>query len=406
MSDSELHRVVPDTPVAPELAERVLAWSREQLEAMLTLLDQLVRIESPSHDADAQIPLLERVARELSELGYRTRHLPGRNSGGSLFARPAKRERGRPTQLLLGHGDTVWPLHTLEEMPAQVREGRMTGPGVYDMKAGLTLLIFALRALRELELEPPCTPLVLINTDEEIGSRESTPNIRRLARVVDRAFVLEPSLGVEGRLKTARKGVGRFTITVQGRAAHAGLDPEGGVSAILELSHVIQTLFALNDVERGITVNVGTIDGGLAANVVAPESRAVVDVRVRTVDDAQRIERAIFALEPSTPGATLNIEGQIGRPPMEPTAGNRALWETARRVGVALGLELEEATAGGGSDGNTTSLFVPTLDGLGAVGDGAHAPHEFVFTEKLVERGALLATLLLVPPLAAGGRTA
>jgi glutamate carboxypeptidase len=217
--------------------------------------------------------------------------------------------------------------------------------------------------------------------------------------VADRAYVLEPSLGAQGQLKTARKGVGRFTVRVKGKAAHAGLDPAAGASAILELSHVIQALFAMNDAERGITVNVGTIDGGLSPNVVAPLSSATVDVRVLTEADARRIEAQIKGLAPATPGVTLEIEGGIGRPPMERTPRNRVLWEIARDRARLLGMELTEGVAGGGSDGNTTSLYTATLDGLGAVGDGAHAAHEFVYLKSIAERAALLTMLMLAPPL-------
>jgi glutamate carboxypeptidase len=239
----------------------------------------------------------------------------------------------------------------------------------------------------------------LINSDEEIGSKESTPYIRRLAQSCDRAFVMEPSLGLSGKLKTRRKGVGRFIVRIKGKAAHAGLEPEKGASAILELSFVIQQLFALNDPEKGITVNVGMIDGGIRSNVVAPESSAVVDVRVLRQEDAKAIETAIFALQSTTPGTQLIIEGKIGRSPMEKTPGNAKLWKQAQQAGLELGLNLEESTAGGGSDGNTTSLYIPTLDGLGAVGDEAHSPGEFIYLDSLVERSALLSRLLLVPRL-------
>ena len=365
---------------------------------MQELLEHLARIETPSREPDVHAPLFTALASEFESIGYRTRRLPGRVTGGALYARPAQRRRSVGAQLLLGHADTVWPRTSLEAMPVALDDGRLRGPGVYDMKAGLVQMLFALRALAQLELTPPLEPHALVNSDEEIGSRESTRHIRRLARSVQRAFVLEPSLGLDGRLKTARKGVGRFVVTVRGRAAHAGLDPETGVSAILELSHVIQKLFDLNDVERGISVNVGTIDGGLGANIVAPESQAIVDVRVRTGADAARIEREILSLRATTEGAELDVQGGIGRPPMEPTPGNQRLWESARVLALQLGIPLEQAAAGGGSDGNTTSAYVPTLDGLGAVGDGAHARHEFVFTEKLAERAALLALLLLVEP--------
>jgi glutamate carboxypeptidase len=289
-------------------------------------------------------------------------------------------------------------------MPVGTRDGVIRGPGVYDMKGGLAQMVFALRALRALGLEPSVTPVVFVNSDEESGSRESTRHIRRLARVAERAFVLEPSLGPRGKLKTARKGVGRFSVVVRGQAAHAGLDPTRGASAILELSYLIQALFALNDPARGVTVNVGTIDGGLSPNVVAPESRAVVDVRVPTAEDARRVEESILGLAPVTPGVKISVEGGMGRPPMERTPRNQRLWKRARKLAEALGLELEESMAGGASDGNTTSLFTATLDGLGAVGDGAHAPHEFVYVDRMLERCALLAILVMEPSLRRGER--
>jgi glutamate carboxypeptidase len=299
---------------------------------------------------------------------------------------------------MLGHYDTVWPRGTLGSMPVQRQQDVVHGPGVYDMKGGIAQMLFALRAIREFGLRPALTPIVFLNSDEEIGSRESTRHIRRLARVCERVFVLEPSLGPDGYLKTARKGIGRFTVTVHGRAAHAGLDPDAGASAILELSHVIQSLFALNDPERGITVNVGTIDGGLRPNVIAPKSTAVVDVRVRTHEDGERISAAIHSLQPATPGVQLETEGAIGRPALEPTPRNQALWRLARNYATELDLDLQQGIAGGGSDGNTTSQFTATLDGLGPVGDGAHAAHEHLYVARTLERTALLTMLLLAPP--------
>jgi glutamate carboxypeptidase len=218
-----------------------------------------------------------------------------------------------------------------------------------------------------------------------------------LARQVERALVLEPSLGPSGKIKTARKGVGRFILTVKGRAAHAGLDPEAGASAILELSFLIQQLFALNDPDNGVTVNVGMIDGGLRPNVVAPNSTATVDVRVLHQDDVARVEEAIRSLRPSTPGVELEIQGRIGRLPLEHNERNRTLWKLALECGNSLGMELDEGTAGGGSDGNHTTLHTATLDGLGAVGDGAHAQHEYIDIEATLDRTALLALLLATP---------
>ena len=382
-------------------AQPVFSYLRERLPEMVGLLEQLVLAESPSVVPDSQAAVFRLLAEPLQAVGYSVKHMPGRQTGGHLYARPQARARRGQSQLLLGHADTVWPLGTLQDMPLRIEEGVMRGPGAYDMKAGLVQMVYALRALRDLQLEPAVTPVVFINSDEEIGSVESTPHIRRLAQTVERVFVLEPSLGLSGKLKTARKGVGQFRIVVKGKAAHAGLDPEGGASAILELSHIIQKLFALNDPDRGITVNVGVIDGGLRPNVVAPESRAAADVRVRTYEDAKWIEEQIHALQPESPGVALEIEGRIRRLPMERTARNAALWETARRVAqdLPMNADLEEGLAGGASDGNTTSLYTATLDGLGGVGDGAHAQHEFVALDKMAERGALLAALLMAPPM-------
>jgi glutamate carboxypeptidase len=381
------------------LAHDLVAYLRNCLPDMVALVQQFVALESPSTVPESQLPVLQLLTDTLQDCGYDTHRIPGRLTGGHVLARPRQRRRPQPIQLLLGHCDTVWPVGTLKDMPLELGEGIMRGPGVYDMKAGLVQMLYALHALQMLHLEPTVTPVVLINSDEEIGSLESTRHIRRLARIADRAFVLEPSLGLDGKLKIARKGVGNFTVTVKGKAAHAGLNPEAGASAILELSYVIQQLFALNDPEHGVTVNVGMIDGGLRPNVVAPESRAIVDVRMRTREDATRVEERIRQLQATTPGVTLEITGRIGRLPMEPTPRNTALWEQARRLGRLLPLEVEGGVAGGASDGNTTSLFTATLDGLGAVGDGAHARHEFIYVPQMVERTAFLAVLLLMPSL-------
>ena len=370
-----------------------------QKDAFIAFLERLARAESPSVVSAAQGQVRDLIAERLESLGYRTLPITGRRHGGCLFARPDDRSAGRPTQMLLGHYDTVWPLGTLKEMPFAVDGNAVRGPGVYDMKGGITQSIFALETIAHFGLAPSVTPVVFANSDEEIGSRESARHIGRLASLMNRVFVLEPSLGPEGQLKTGRKGIGRFTVKIKGKAAHAGLDPEQGASAILELSHVVQSLFALNDVEKGVTVNVGTIEGGLRPNVIAPESTAVVDVRVRTQADAERIEKAIHGLEPSVPGTALEIDGRIGRPALEPTPRNRVLWHLAKDLSGELGMELGEGFAGGGSDGNTTSLFTATLDGLGPVGDGAHAPHEFLYVDETLERTALLTLLLLAPPL-------
>ncbi|HWM94064.1 MAG TPA: M20/M25/M40 family metallo-hydrolase [Thermoanaerobaculia bacterium] len=375
--------------------ERILDHLRGRRDEMLALARELALLESPSRVPEAQEPLFVRLAAALEEVGLRPRRLQGKTSGGQIFAAPPHPRK--PGQLLVGHCDTVWPMGTLERMPVELRDGRLYGPGTYDMKAGLVQGIFALRALRDLGLEPPLAPSFFINSDEELGSVESADRIRRLARRVRRVFVLEPSLGPEGKLKTARKGIWRFRVTVRGRAAHSGLDPEKGASAILALAQVIQSLYALADPDRGVTVNVGVIGGGVTFNVVAPEAWAEVDVRVLRAEDGQAFERAFRAMEPAVPGTSFEIEGGMNRYPLEPNPRNRALWHAAERCARRLGIELGEGTAGGGSDGNFTSQHAATLDGLGAVGDGAHALHEHVVIDRMPERAALLAGLLLEP---------
>jgi len=387
---------LPTTALTPEFADAVRTHIAARQEAGVTLLGQLVRTESPSSDSSA-VTRAGGVLREALEVLHFDVHALPSNSGGAIYARPVHRQRGRPIQLLLGHLDTVWPIGTIERLPFDVREGRVRGPGVFDMKAGLVQLILALDAVHALGLNLPAEPVVFVNGDEEIGSTDSERWIRRLAGIAARAFVLEPALGLEGSLKTARKGIGRFHVIVRGKAAHAGLDPEGGASAILELANVVHKLHALSDPTAGVSVNVGMIEGGVRPNVVAPDARAVVDVRVPTAAAAARVKQAILAITAETPGTTVEITGEIGRPPMEATARNQRLWAQAKEAGRLLGLDLSEAAAGGGSDGNTTSLFTATLDGLGAVGDGAHAEHEFAYIDYIPERAALLALLLVSP---------
>jgi len=381
-----------------DLAPRVLAYLRRREPEIVDLLADLVGLESPSLDAASQEPVLARLRSELEASGFQVRTLRGRTSGGQILARSVGRPQGGPFQLLLGHCDTVWPRGSLAAMPVARREGHLWGPGVYDMKAGLVQGIFALRALRELGLAPSVTPVFFINSDEEIQSNDSAPRIVRLARRANRVFVLEPALGKDGRLKTRRKGSLRFTLRVFGRAAHSGLEPEKGASAIRELATLIQALYALEEPARGITVNVGIVEAGMRANVVAPEARAEIDVRVLARSDGDAIEERIRALTPSTPGTRIEVTGGFDRLPLEATPGNRRLWEAARRCAETLGLDLDEGTAGGASDGSLTSPYTPTLDGLGAVGDGAHAVHEQVEIARCAERAALLALLLLEPP--------
>jgi glutamate carboxypeptidase len=388
------------SPPESELAQSLRDYLATHRDQLLALLEVLVRAESPTDVPEAQAEVQDALSRLLQTLGFRVQYLPdGEESGGHLYARPEDRPRERPVQLLVGHCDTVWPLGTLQEMPFEVEDNVVRGPGVFDMKGGLVQMLFALAALQAAPMEPEVVPIVFINSDEERGSPTSEQHIHRLARCAHRAFVLEPALGLEGKIKTARKGGGRFTIRIQGKSAHAGLDPESGSSAILELSNVVQRLHALNDPESGISVNVGTIDGGTRPNVVADAGVAEVDVRITTHEQARQIEDAIRKLEAKTAGTSLTIEGGIGRPPMEPTPSSRRLWAQARHAGSLLDLDLEEARSGGVSDANLISQHTPTLDGLGPVGDGAHARHEFCYVDQMLERSALLALLLAQPPL-------
>jgi glutamate carboxypeptidase len=377
----------------------LLAHLRALQGEMVALLSDLARAETPSVDPASQEPVLARLAAELEKAGLAVRRLKGRTSGGQLWAAPPRGSRNaHGAQLLIGHCDTVWPHGTLATMPVEIRDGKLTGPGVFDMKGGLVQGVFALRALRELGAELPLTPTFFINSDEEIGSGDSTVRILRLARHMQRVFVLEPALGPEGRLKTRRKGSLRFDLRIEGKAAHSGLDPDKGASAILEMAHVIRRLDELTDREKGVSINIGVIQGGTRRNVIAAEATAELDVRVLTLEDAERIDRIVRTLKPVTPGTSIHIEGGMDRPPLEATPGNRILWNQAQKAAKELGIELDEGTSGGASDGSFTSQLVPTLDGLGPVGDGAHAIHEHVEIDRMPERAALLGLLLMTPP--------
>ena len=384
--------------MAPTLANRVLKQVLGYEDLLLSLLRDLVMAESPSAEPAVHERARHVFMSALLELGYYVAETGPADGPRHVYARPENRSKNAATQLIVGHYDTVWPVGTVTNRPFEVDGNIIRGPGVFDMKGGLVQLILAIKTIHSLDLEPGLLPLIFVNADEEIGSRTSTRYIRKLARLASRALILEPALGDQGSLKTERKGIGRFTFTVFGKAAHAGLDPEAGASAILELSHVIQKLFAMNDPDKGITINVGTIDGGVQPNVVAAHSTAVVDVRVPTIADGDRVEKLIHGIKPEIPGVRLRIEGAIGRPSMESTPRNEALWDSALAIGKQLNIELSRARVGGGSDGNTTSQYTATLDGLGPVGHGAHAEHEFLYIDKTLERAALLTMLLLSPP--------
>jgi len=372
-------------------------WLVQREPEMVELLLRLAEAESPTVVPESQDAPLGILREELERSALSVRRLRGARTGGLLIARPESRRRGAPFQLLCGHADTIWPLGSVKEIGVSRDNGVVRGPGTYDMKGGLVEIVYALRAIAAHGIEPEVTPVVLVNTDEEIGSPESRRHLERLSRGAARALVLEGAYGPKGKLKTSRKSVGRFTLVVRGRAAHAGVNPEEGASAILELSYQVQRLFALNDRARGVTVNVGQIDGGLRPNVIAAEARAEIDVRVPTMDAAQEVEAELRALAPVGDDVEVEVTGGFGRLPLEPTPRNRALWHAARTAGAELGLALEDAAVGGASDANITSVHTATLDGLGPLGDGAHAPDEHVVAASLPERAALLALLVLLP---------
>lgn len=371
----------------------------EHTEDFLSLLRSLVEIETPSDQPDTFDPLWEILSDRFTNLGFSVTHFEGNNTAGQLLCKPKNVVSSKPSQLIIGHCDTVWDVGTLKDMPFTVDENKVTGPGVYDMKAGLSMMVLGMQAIKELDIDLAVQPVFLINSDEEIGSDESKNLIIEQAKKAERTFVLEPSLGTEGKIKTQRKGVGDFEISIKGKPSHAGLAPEEGVSAILGLSHIVQQLFKLNDPANGITVNVGTIEGGERSNVVAAQSKAVIDVRVPTQKDGEQIKEKIHSLKPEIDGIELKVTGGINRPPLEKTDKNAKLWTTAQKIGKKLDLNLQEGMSGGASDGNFTNLYSPTIDGLGAVGEGAHAYHEKIFLEQTLQRLALFTLLLVEPPI-------
>ena len=400
--DETTNRPPRESYVTDQVAGRIVEFMSEHRDDIVGLLCEMASIESPSLVPETQLPVQDLVARSLHECGFEDFRIPGDRTGGHiLFSPSGHKADGEPIQILLGHTDTVWPLGTLDRMPVVVDEARgvVRGPGVFDMKGGVVQMVFALRALAELGLQPEVTPLVFLNSDEEIGSPESHEHVERLAKQASRVLVLEPALSPQGLIKTTRRGVGQFNIRVVGKASHSGLAPEEGASAIQEMSHVIQFLHGLTDWDKGIAMNVGTLQGGTRGNVVAAECQGELDVRVTTIVDARAVEEAIRGLGAQTPGTRIEIQGAVDRAPMEATSRNVALWEAVRACGLDMGVELAQGMSGGASDGNITSLHAATVDGLGAVGDGAHAEHEYVDIKKLLERTALLALTLLVPRL-------
>ena len=377
--------------VSPPLLDHLHA----QKAAMVETLGLLVALESPSRDKPALDALAAVLADRFQTLGMAVDRLSNHDGGDHLrISTHTAPDHPAPT-LVLGHFDTVWPIGTLATMPFRVEANRAHGPGAFDMKASLVLAEFALRAIRHLGLTLPRPVVLLFTSDEEIGSPTSRALIEAEAGRSAQVLVLEPPLP-GSRLKTARKGVGRFQLTVTGRSSHAGVEPEKGISAVVELAHQVLALEALANPAQGTTLNVGVIQGGTTANVVPASATAIIDARATTLDEAERIIQALGALVPVHPGASLTIEGGFTRPPMERTPQVADLYHRARAIGQTLGLDLGEGSTGGGSDGNfTAALGLPTLDGLGASGSGAHADHEHVLIDALPMHAALLAALLL-----------
>jgi glutamate carboxypeptidase len=363
---------------------------------MLASLRQLVELESPSDNKASLDRLGQHLAAEFEKLGGRVRLHKQKHAGDHLQADfPGG---GKPI-LVLGHMDTVWDVGTLASMPFRVARGRAFGPGSFDMKAGIVQAIYALRGLQEVQGSLPRAITVLLVTDEEIGSHSSRPITEALAKNSAAVLVLEPAQGPKGALKTSRKGVGAYQVKVEGREAHSGLDSDKGASAVMELARQLLVIEKFADRKRGISVNPGVVRGGTRMNVIAGEAVAEVDARVVSLKDIPYLDKRFHSLKPSDKRCKVAVSGGIGRPPLERSQQVVELFELARALAHELGWELEEAAVGGGSDGNfTAALGIPTLDGLGAVGEGAHARHESVVIAEMPRRAALLACLIEATP--------
>jgi len=367
-------------------------FCRAKRDWLLEVVESLVRLESPTTDKAAVDSCGMELQQRLASMGGRVARLPRQDRGDHLLAEFGC---GQSQILMLGHFDTVWPLGQLAAMPLARSNGRLYGPGVFDMKAGIAISMLATRALLETGAPLRHRLVMLWTTDEEIGSGTSREAIEDEASRSAAVLVLEPSLP-GGAVKTARKGCGQYEMVVRGVAAHAGIDPSKGASAIRELAHQIGQLYAIPTQPDGVSLNVGTISGGSRPNVVADEARAVVDVRAATQDQMKMVDQAIRGRISRDPRTSIDVSGGFDRPPLERTAGVVRLYDQARAVAGELGWSLAEGSTGGGSDGNFTSAIgVPTLDGLGAVGDGAHALHEHVEIDALADRAALLAGLMV-----------
>jgi len=385
----------PFAPPRPRIALPTFLQHFEQTRAQIvSRIRRMVEIESPSDSKAAVDRLGEMLASDFEKLGGRPRFHRQSHAGNHLQVEFAGRDR-RPPVLLLGHFDTVWSLGTLASMPCRVGQGRLWGPGTLDMKSGIALMMAALGAWYELDGRLPRPVTVLLNTDEEVGSETSRALIERVAKKCAATLVLEPAQGAAGAVKTARKGVGGYELKVTGRAAHAGVDFEKGRSAVLELARQIIRVAGFSGARPGLTVNVGVIRGGTRTNVIAAEARAEIDVRIARLRDAAFLDGKMQSLRAIGEQCTVEVTGELNRPPMERSRKVVQLFNLARALAREVDWELQEAATGGGSDGNfTAALGVPTLDGLGGVGEGAHATNESVVIAELPRRAALLAAMI------------
>lgn len=377
----------------------LLSYALSKQNEIVAFLRELVECESPSDDPAAVRRFVDLFASKTADIG-KIRTFKAQRFGPHFrleFKLPGRKKTGQI--LAIGHSDTVWPLGTLRTMPWREDGGRLWGPGVLDMKAGLAFFVFAMRALRDLDIPVSDKVVLHVVSDEEVGSESSRPLTEEAAKQSRFVLVLEPGTGLEGKLKTARKGVGDYVLTVRGKASHAGVDFAGGASAILELARQIERIAAFTDLERGITVNPGVISGGTRTNVVAAEARAEVDIRIARLKDESYLDRKFRALKPVDKRCSLELTGGLNRPPLERTAAIRKLFSRARGLAAGLGVTLEESSTGGGSDGNFTgALGIPTLDGLGGVGEGAHASNESILIDRIADRTALMAKLVAEAP--------
>lgn len=377
----------------PVWADR-LRYLQERLPLMLQTIRDLVEIESPSDNKAAADRMGALLAKRFEELGGKARLHRASDYGDNLQIDFPGSSQRKPV-LLLGHFDTVYSLGTLANMSCRIEEDRMHGPGVLDMKSGIALMWYAIQALQSWHGALPRPVTVFLVSDEEVGSKSSRKITEELARASAGVLVLEPAAGARGAVKTARKGVGEYKLTVKGIAAHAGLDPAKGHSAIVELARQITAISKLNDLRSGMTVNPGLVRGGTRTNVIAAEATVEIDARIQSAKQASSLDRNIRALKPFDKHCKLAIEGGINRMPMERTAGVAALYGKAKAIAQQVGWKLEEASVGGGSDGNfTAGIGIPTLDGMGGVGDGAHAVHEHIRIPELPRRAMLLAGMM------------